>query len=127
VIHALLFQKIGEVTERELMPFNRFEAVVLASMIENILFNGRTKRPFHYSGRALAVVRRRQQRGYRLTLLVAGRIKKHRNTPNSGKAFTAKEQVLTLCVPAFQPLTKQALTETHFRKFASEVITTRFL
>ena len=96
VTHALLFQKIGEGTERERMPFHRFEAVVLASMIEHIRFNGRTERPFHYARRALAVVRRRQQRGCRLTLLVAGRLKKHRNTPNSGKAFTAKEQVLIL-------------------------------
>jgi hypothetical protein len=30
-----------------------------------------------------------------LTLLFTGRIKRHRNTSNSKKAFTAEEQVLT--------------------------------
>jgi hypothetical protein len=67
-------------------------------------------------------VRRRQRRGCRLTLLVAGRIKRHRNASNSGKAFTAKEQVLTPCVPVFQPLTRQVLTETHFSKIAGHLI-----
>jgi hypothetical protein len=85
VTHALHFQKIGEGTERERMPFNCFEAVDLASMIENILFNGRLERPFHSSRRALAVVRRRQQRGCRLTLLVGGRSKNTGTLPIQGR------------------------------------------
>src|SRR6266566_5620143 len=42
-----------------------------------------------------------------LTLLFARRIKRHRNTSNSEKAFTAKKQVLTPFVPVDQPLIRQ--------------------
>jgi hypothetical protein len=36
---ALLFQESGEVVERERVPLNRFRAVVLATMVKNVLFN----------------------------------------------------------------------------------------
>lgn len=40
-------QEVGKVAERERVPLDRFGAVVLAAMVEDVLVNGRTQRAFH--------------------------------------------------------------------------------
>ena len=44
--YTLLFQKISEAPEREGMPFKGLWAMVLAAVIEKVLFDGRTQSTF---------------------------------------------------------------------------------
>lgn len=56
--HTLLFQKSGEVDEREGMPLDGLWTVILAAMIEDVLINGRTdSAPYSLRGK-LAGARR---------------------------------------------------------------------
>src|SRR6266516_2117336 len=80
--HTLLFQKISEVTERDSMPFNGLWTMVLATVIENVLSNGRPDSAFRTRRETLACLGRRLSRSV-LLLLFARRIKRHRNTSNS--------------------------------------------
>ena len=44
--YTLLFEKISEVAERERVPFKGLWAMVLAAVIEKVLFDGRTESTF---------------------------------------------------------------------------------
>src|SRR5579885_1587716 len=85
--HTLFFQKSGEVAEREGMPLDGLWAVVLATVIEDVLSDGCTDRAFGPLRRTFASARRRRCRSS-LLLLFARRIKRHRNTSGSDEAFT---------------------------------------
>ena len=73
---ALLFQVVGEIAQREIVPFDSLGAMVLTLMVEDVLIDGRTEGALGTTRGTLAYLR---CGCFRLTLLVTRR---HRNTSN---------------------------------------------
>jgi hypothetical protein len=51
--NTLLFKKNSEVTERQVVPLDGFRTMILALVIEDVLFDGRTKRALYTTRRTL--------------------------------------------------------------------------
>jgi hypothetical protein len=97
------FQIVRQVAQREGMPLNRFRAMILAFVVENVFLNRNTNRtPRTRTCRGFFARLRTSGGGLRMTLLFVLFVRRHRKTSNS-EAFTVRQvlrtsyQIFALC------------------------------
>src|SRR5579875_2652969 len=120
--HALCFEVIRQVAQREGMPLNRFRAMILAFVVENVFLNRNTNRtPRTRTCRGFFAHLRTSGGGLRMTLLFILFVRRHRKTSNS-EAFTVR-QVLRTSYQIFALCRRQVLTRACLQSFSLNAIT----